>query len=111
MGAGDGGEIRIAQLELDGSRLKFLFAQATRHHLREPRQCGFQFVAIGSVFVISVFVTDGFWSLVFADIGIEPAAGIFANCFAGKGFAPGAKCSSRNNSPFCTRSATVAMPS
>ena len=41
MGARNGGEVRVAQFELDGARLQRVLAQAASHHFGEPRQGGF----------------------------------------------------------------------
>src|SRR6266481_6404040 len=60
MRAGESRKILVAQLELDGSRVQPVFAQATPYHLRQPGQRGFKNVRVGGVFSVSMLVADGF---------------------------------------------------
>src|SRR5438067_6143937 len=58
MGACDGSEIFIAQLELDGARVQATVGQAATHHLRESHQGSFQLLGISRVFIVGMLVAD-----------------------------------------------------
>src|SRR5512146_1010164 len=47
VGAGDGGEVVITQLELHSAGVQAGFAQAAANHLRQPQQRGLQLPGIG----------------------------------------------------------------
>src|SRR6266849_7014331 len=78
VGPGDGGEIFVAELELNGAGVEFGFAQAASHHLRQTHQRGFELGGVSGVFVVGVFVADGFGVDVGGDFGVEPASGVFS---------------------------------
>src|SRR5438067_1601419 len=82
MGACDGSEIFIAQLELDGARVQATVAQAATHHLREAHQGSFQLLGISRVFIVGMLVADRLGISIGPHLAVEPAAGIFATCFA-----------------------------
>src|SRR6516162_6709191 len=86
--ARDGGEVFVAQLELDRAGVQRMFAQAAGDHFAQTHQGGFELHGIGRVFVESVLVADGFRVRMRADFRVEPAAGILAAGFSGEGKAP-----------------------
>src|SRR5215471_1096048 len=86
--ARDGGEIRVAQLELDRTGFQTVFAQPPSYHLAEPRESRLQAIYFCGVLVERVLVTDGFRPLPFADLGVVPRARILAVGFAGQREAP-----------------------
>ncbi len=88
VGAGDGGEILVAQFELNGAGVELGFAEAAGHHFGKAHQRGFELGDVGGVFVVGVLVADGFRADVGSDFGIEPSAGIFAAGLAGQSEAP-----------------------
>ncbi len=57
-GAGDSGEVGIAQLQLDGSRVKVVLAQAAAYLFRQVRQGCLQLLLVLCVHVEGVFVAD-----------------------------------------------------
>ena len=81
-GARDGGEVRIAQLQLHGAGVQRMFAQPAADHFREPRQRGFEQVDIGGVFVEGELVADGLGVAVFAHLAVKPAARVQAARFS-----------------------------
>src|ERR1035441_9085091 len=86
--AGDGGEVFIAEFELDRARVEMGFAQAAAHHLGKSHQGGFELAAVGRVFVVGVLVADGFGADVSSNFGVEPATGIFASGLTGQSETP-----------------------
>jgi hypothetical protein len=88
MGAGDGGEVGVTELELERAGLEFVLPDAAAHHFGEPGEGGFDAVEVGGVLVEGVLVTDGFGAGFGADFRVEPAPGIEAAGFAGEGEAP-----------------------
>ena len=84
VGTGNGGEIAVAQLELQRAGVEAGFALAAAHHLRQTHQRGFQLLEVSSVFVVGMLVADGLDLSIGADFTVEPAAGIFAAGFASK---------------------------
>src|SRR5438094_3491854 len=82
MSACDGGEVFIAQLELDGTRLQGTIAQTATHHLRKTHQGRFQLLGIGRIFIVGMFVADRLGISIGPHFAVEPAAGIFAARFA-----------------------------
>ena len=91
MGASECGEIFVAQFELNGARVKPGFAQAAGHHLRKTRQCRLQLGEIGGVFVVGVFVADGFGIRIGSNFSVEPSTCIFAAGLPRQGQAPFSK--------------------
>ncbi len=61
-----------------------VIAEAARNHLRKAHQHGVDCGTVGGVDRKSIFVADGFRPAAFADLGIEPAAGVFAAGLAGE---------------------------
>ena len=91
MGTGDGAEIGIPQLELEGARFQIVLAEAPRHHFTKAGQRGFDVIDINRVLIEGVLVADGFRSAALAKFGIVPAARILAARLAGQSHAPFAK--------------------
>src|SRR5208282_2713479 len=91
VGAGDGGEIFVAQFELDGASMQLVFAQAAALHFGEPHQGGLNLLHIGGVVVVGVFVADGLGIGIGANLVVEPSASIFSAGFSGQGQTPFAK--------------------
>ena len=110
MSAGDGGEIFVAEFELDGARVQLMFAQPAAHHLGKPHQGGFDLLGIGGVFVVGVFVADGFGIGIGADFAIKPSTSIFAARFAGQRQPPFAKMFFEKSIVKAARSPTCRMP-
>src|SRR5215472_1481684 len=86
--ARDGGEIRVAELELDRARFQTVLAQPPSDHLAEPRERRFQAIYFAGILVERVLVANGFRHLLFADLGVVPRARILAARFAGQREAP-----------------------
>ena len=84
----DGGEIRIAQLKLQGARLQPVLAQTAADHFGKPGQGGFEYREIAGVLVVRVLVADRFGINVGADFRVEPASRIEAARLAGQGQTP-----------------------
>src|SRR3954454_12682986 len=59
-GACDSDEIFVAQFELNGAGIQLILAEPFRYHLRQLEQHRLELLAIGRVFVESVFVADRF---------------------------------------------------
>ena len=87
-GPREGGEIRVAQLDVDGARVQFVLAQPAADHLRQPRQRRFEQRGVGGIFAERVLVADRFRIFPLADVGVEPAARVLPDGFAGQRQAP-----------------------
>src|ERR1700730_5599656 len=91
MGASDGGEIGIAELELHCSGEQLVLAKPAADHLGKPCQHSFQRFEIGGVFVESELVTDGFCVVFPPNDAVEPSTGIETARLAGEREPPLAK--------------------
>src|SRR5580692_7502124 len=65
---GDGGEIYVAQLELESASMQLLFPQPPAHHFREPHQGRFQLIEVRRILVVGMFVADRLGADVGADL-------------------------------------------
>src|SRR5215468_7149060 len=88
MGAGDGGEVLGTKLQLNRTGMQAVLAQAAADHLGEAHERRFELVDAIGVFVESMLVADRFGTGVLADVGVKPAAGVFAARLAGESQAP-----------------------
>src|SRR5208282_2569141 len=76
MGSRDGGEIFVAQFQLQRTREVSAFAQPAAHHLTEPHQRGLQALGIARIFVESMLVADRFGIDIFSNFIVEPSTRI-----------------------------------
>ncbi len=74
----DGGEIFVAQFQLQRAREVSAFAQAAAYHLAETHERGLQALGVARVFVEGVLVADRFRIDIFSDLIVEPSTRIFA---------------------------------
>src|SRR5947207_2301507 len=74
MRAGDRGEIRITKFELDGARVKPVFAQTPSNLLGEVSQRCVQLIFVAGIGVEGMFVADRFRVVALADCGVEPSS-------------------------------------
>src|SRR5579862_1131115 len=78
MGPRDGGEILVAQFELNGAREISTLAQPPPNHLAETHQRGLQALGVARVFVERVLVADRLRIYIFAHFIVEPSSSVFA---------------------------------
>src|SRR5215472_8714231 len=76
MRPGDRLEIRVAQLQLNRSRVKSMLANSARDLFREVRQRRFEPFRVARIFTERMLVADRFRIGPFSDLRIEPSAGI-----------------------------------
>src|SRR5690242_20045339 len=88
MGACNGAEIRVTQLQLHGSCSKVLLAQPSSHHFAEPQQSGFKLLQVARVLAKCMLMADGLSLPVLPDLPFKPAAGVFTTGFARQRRAP-----------------------
>jgi hypothetical protein len=84
----DGGEIFVAQFQLQGAREISAFAQAPSYHFAEAHERGLQALGVARVFVEGVLVADRFRVDIFSDFVVEPSTRIFAARLPGQRQAP-----------------------
>ena len=88
MGACEGCEVFVTKLQLDRAGEISTLAQSPANHFAEPHQSGMESIEFGRVFVVSMLMADGLGIGVLTDFAVEPAAGVFAACFAREGQSP-----------------------
>src|SRR5882757_4564989 len=88
MRARESSEILVAQFQLDGAREISALAQSAANHLAEAHQGRLQAVQLGRVFVVGMFVADGFGIGVFANRAVKPSARILTTRLARQGESP-----------------------